>query len=40
MVKYLKIGNEFEDRFINQDSSENRSMDDTLNLMEELLRIL
>ena len=38
--KYLKFGNEFEDRFINQDSSENRSMDDTLNLMEELLRIL
>ena len=38
--KYLKFGNEFEDRFINQDSSDNRSMDDTLNLMEELLRIL
>ena len=38
--KYLKFGNEFEDRFINQDSSDNRSMDDTLNLMEELLKIL
>ena len=38
--KYLKFGNEFEDRFVNQDSSDNRSMDDTLNLMEELLRIL
>ena len=38
--KYLKFGNEFEDRFINQDSSDNRSMDDTLNLMEDLLKIL
>ena len=38
--KYLKFGNEFEDRFVNQDSSDNRSMDDTLSLMEELLRIL
>ena len=38
--KYLKFGNEFEDWFINQDSSDNRSMDDTLNLMEELLKIL
>lgn len=38
--KYLKFGNEFEDKFVNQDSGDNRSMDDTLNLMEELLKIL
>ena len=38
--KYLKFGNEFEERFINQDIYENRSMDETLNLMEELLKIL
>lgn len=38
--KYLKFGNEFEQRFINQNIYENRSMEDTLNLMEELLEIL
>lgn len=38
--KYLKFGNEFEERFINQNIYENRSMEDTLNLMEELLKII
>lgn len=38
--KYLKFGNEFENRFINQDSSNNRSIDDTLCLCEELLKII
>lgn len=38
--KYLKFGNEFENRFINQDSSDNRSIDDTLCLCEELLKII
>ena len=38
--KYLKFGNEFEQKFINQDTYENRSIEDTLNLMEELLKII
>ncbi len=37
--KYLKFGNEFEQRFINQSQYENRSIDETLDLMEELLKI-
>ena len=38
--KYLKFGNEFEQRFINQSQYENRSIDETLDLMEELLKII
>lgn len=38
--KYMKFGNEFEDRFINQDIYENRTLDKTLDLMEELLKII
>ena len=38
--KYLKFGEEFENRFLNQSSESNRSMNQTLDLMEELLRII
>ena len=38
--KYLKFGDEFEQTFINQPSNENRSMDTTLNLMQEILQII
>ena len=38
--KYLKFGTEFEQRFINQNQFENRSIDETLALMEELLTII
>lgn len=38
--KYLEFGEEFEEQFINQDIYSNRSMDETLNLMEELLKIV
>ena len=38
--KFLKFGEEFERRFINQGVYENRDMEYTLNLMEELLGIL
>lgn len=38
--KYLKFGESFERQFIAQDSEENRSIDDTLEIGWELLRIL
>ena len=38
--KFLKFGEEFERRFINQGVYENRDMEYTLNLMKELLEIL
>lgn len=37
---YLKFGNEFEERFINQGKNENRSIEATLNLGWQLLSIL
>lgn len=38
--KYLKFGKEFEEKFINQPASETRMIDYTLDLMENLLKIL
>lgn len=38
--KYLRFGSEFEERFVNQGMYENRSMEETLDLMEELLAII
>ena len=38
--KYLELGNQFEERFINQGMYENRTIEETLNLMVELLEIL
>lgn len=38
--KYIKFGEEFENKFLNQDIYENRSIDETLDLMEELLNII
>ena len=38
--KYLEFGNKFEERFINQGMYENRTIEETLNLMVELLEIL
>ena len=38
--KYLEFGNQFEERFINQGMYENRTIEETLNLMVELLEIL
>ena len=38
--KYIKFGEEFENRFLNQGIYENRSIEETLNLMEELLKII
>ena len=38
--KYIKFGEEFENRFLNQGTYENRSIDETLNLMGELLKTI
>src|SRR3989339_128644 len=38
--KYLKFADSFEDKFIRQDEMEDRSIEDTLNLSWELLKIL
>ena len=38
--KYLEFGNEFEARFINQESYDKRTIDQTLDLALELLKIL
>lgn len=38
--KYMRFGEEFEQKFINQETYENRSIEETLQLMEELLKIL
>lgn len=38
--KYLEFGNQFEERFINQGMYENRTIEETLNIMVELLEIL
>lgn len=38
--KYLKFGIEFEDKFVNQDKYENRSIETTIQMMEDLLKIL
>ena len=38
--KYLEFGNQFEERFINQGMYENRTIEETLNLMVELLEVL
>ena len=38
--KYIKFGEEFENRFLNQGTYENRSIEETLDLMEELLKII
>lgn len=38
--KYLEFGNQFEERFINQGMYENRTIEETLDLMVELLEIL
>ena len=38
--KYLKFGNEFEKKFLNQGNYERRTMDETLDLAEKLLEIL
>lgn len=38
--KYLKFGEEFENKFLNQSSQDNRTINQTLDLMEELLRII
>ena len=38
--KYLVFGNEFEHRFVGQDPTENRTIEDTLNIGWELLGIL
>ena len=38
--KYLEFGEAFESKFINQDSNENRTIDQTLDLALELLKIL
>lgn len=38
--KYLEFGNQFEQKFINQGSYERRTMDQTLDLAEQLLKIL
>ena len=37
---YLKFGREFENRFLRQGMNENRSIDETLDLGWEMLRIL
>jgi V/A-type H+-transporting ATPase subunit B len=37
---YLKFGREFEERYIGQGMEENRTMEETLNLGWELLKIL
>ena len=38
--KYIKFGEEFENKFLNQGTYENRSIEETLDLMEELLKII
>lgn len=38
--KYLKFGEEFENSFLNQPSEENRTIEQTLDLMEKLLKII
>ena len=38
--KYIDFGNQFEQKFINQDLYERRSIDETLDLAEDLLKIL
>ena len=38
--KYLKFGVEFEDKFVNQGKYENRSIEETIQMMEELMKIL
>ena len=38
--KYIKFGEEFENRFLNQGTYESRSIDETLDLMMELLKII
>ena len=38
--KYLNFGQEFENKFLNQSNQDNRTIDQTLDLMEELLRII
>lgn len=38
--KYLEFGNQFEEQFVNQDSYDRRTMDETLDLAEKLLKIL
>ena len=38
--KYLKFGDEFENRFVKQDYYENREIEETLDLAWDLLKIL
>ena len=38
--KYIKFGEEFENKFLNQGTYENRSIEETLDLMGELLKIV
>lgn len=38
--KYLEFGNQFEERFVNQAQTERRTMNQTLDLAEELLKII
>ena len=38
--KYIKFGEEFENKFLNQGTYENRSIEETLDLMKELLKII
>ena len=38
--KYMKFGEEFENKFLNQGMYENRTIDETLDLMSELLKII
>lgn len=38
--KYLEFGNQFEDKFVNQGIYERRTMDQTLDLAEQLLKII
>ena len=38
--KYIKFGEEFENKFLNQGTYENRSIEETLDLMGELLKII
>ena len=38
--KYMKFGEEFENKFLNQGMYENRTIDETLDLMRELLKII
>ena len=38
--KYIKFGEEFENKFLNQGTYENRTIEETLDLMGELLKII